>query len=232
MIAAPPWGSHRRLDFGPSDRAEVARSRPAIPSRARGPPADPHFIHGSCKARLARSCEEKRAPQPHPRPRPFVLPLPRERRRLLRLLPQSLARRRRCASLAARRSAPPLRARPPRPPSSPAAASSRRLAILPAILSADAASSSAPLPLPPQRRRPCFLSAPPLPTARFSRRRPMGRAREGVTWRRGRTGWRPWRGPRGVAEQQPLAAASSAPSGEVVWPSSSISSRLYCINIS
>jgi hypothetical protein len=28
-----------------------------------------------------------------------------------------------------------------------------------------------------------------------------------------------------VAEQQPLAAASSAPSGEVVWPSSSISSR-------
>lgn len=68
---------------------------------------------------------------------------------------------------------------------------------------------------------------------------PVGRAREGVTCRRGRTGWRPWRGPRGVAEQQPLAAASSAPSGEVVWPSSSISSTtlifrswLYCIHIS
>jgi hypothetical protein len=84
---APHRGSHRRLDFGPSDRADMARSRPAITCRARGPRTNPRIIHGSCKARLTRSCEEtKRAPQPHPRPRPFVLPLPRERRRLLRLL--------------------------------------------------------------------------------------------------------------------------------------------------
>jgi hypothetical protein len=43
MIAAPPWSSHRRLDFGPSDRADVARSRPTVPSRALRPSHRPTF---------------------------------------------------------------------------------------------------------------------------------------------------------------------------------------------
>jgi hypothetical protein len=55
----------------------VARSRPAIPSRARGPPADPHFIHGSCEARSAQTLPSRVAASSNPvAPSPLPPPLP------------------------------------------------------------------------------------------------------------------------------------------------------------
>jgi hypothetical protein len=76
MIAAPSWSSHSALDFRPLDRADVARSRPAVRPGQRGPPADPHFIHGSGEARPARRLAGREHATHFVRPIPFLPLLP------------------------------------------------------------------------------------------------------------------------------------------------------------